>query len=86
LKSNGQVGNGGTLILTNGSFAYTNFAQYWYDSIRRIVNGVNLTWASIQNDRTLSRVTIRAFSSNEDTVNGTNYASYSKRSTRSIKS
>src|SRR5882724_3161389 len=27
LKSNGQVGNGGTLDFTNGSFAYTNFAQ-----------------------------------------------------------
>ena len=33
LKSNGQVGKGGTLIYTNGSFAYTNFAQYWYDSL-----------------------------------------------------
>jgi glucuronoarabinoxylan endo-1,4-beta-xylanase len=33
LKSNGQVGNGGTLLYTNGSFAYTNFARYWYDSI-----------------------------------------------------
>ena len=38
LKSNGQVGNGGTLLYTNGGFAYTNFAQYWYDSMHtRIV-------------------------------------------------
>ncbi len=28
LKSNGQVGNGGTLVVTNGGFAYTNFANY----------------------------------------------------------
>ncbi len=35
LKSNGQVGNGGTLITNaDGSFAYAQFAQYWYDSIR----------------------------------------------------
>jgi hypothetical protein len=33
LKSNGQVGNGGTLVFTNGGFAYTNFANYWYDSL-----------------------------------------------------
>ena len=53
LKSNGQVGNGGSLIFTNGSFAaaYTNFASYWYDSIKAYQsNGVNLTWASIQNE------------------------------------
>jgi glucuronoarabinoxylan endo-1,4-beta-xylanase len=53
LKSNGQVGNGGSLIYTNGSFAaaYTNFASYWYDSIQAYQsNGVNLTWASIQNE------------------------------------
>ncbi len=80
LKSNGQVGNGGTLIYTNGSFAYTNFAQYWYDSIQAYQsNGVNLTWASLQNepDWTASYDSC-IFHPTEDTVNGTNYASYSK--------
>ncbi|HKI70441.1 MAG TPA: hypothetical protein VKA67_12685, partial [Verrucomicrobiae bacterium] len=45
LKSNGQTGNGGTLIYTNGSFDYAGFAQYWYDSISAYKsNGVDLTW------------------------------------------
>ncbi len=80
LKSNGQVGNGGTLILTNGSFAYTNFAQYWYDSIQAYQsNGVNLTWASIQNEPDfVAGYDSCIFHPTEDTVNGTNYASYSK--------
>jgi glucuronoarabinoxylan endo-1,4-beta-xylanase len=51
LKSNGQVGNGGTLITTNGGYAYTNFAQYWYDSLQAYgVNGVSPSWISIQNE------------------------------------
>ncbi len=80
LKSNGQVGNGGTLIFTNGSFAYTNFAQYWYDSIQAYQsNGVNLTWASIQNEPDfVASYDSCIFHPTEDTVNGTNYASYSK--------
>jgi O-glycosyl hydrolase len=80
LKSNGQVANGGTLIFTNGSFAYTNFAQYWYDSIQAYKsNGVNLTWASIQNEPDwVATYDSCIFHPTEDTVNGTNYASYSK--------
>ena len=80
LKSNGQVGNGGTLIYTNGSFAYTNFAQYWYDSIQAYQsNGVNLAWASIQNEPDfVAGYDSCIFHPTEDTVNGTNYASYSK--------
>ena len=80
LKSNGQVGNGGTLIYTNGGFAYTNFAQYWYDSIMAYQsNGVNLTWASIQNEPDwVAGYDSCIFDSTEDTVDGTNYASYSK--------
>ena len=80
LKSNGQVGNGGTLLYTNGSFAYTNFAQYWYDSIQAYQsNGVNLTWISIQNEPDwVAGYDSCIFHPNEDTVNGTNYASYSK--------
>jgi len=80
LKSNGQTGNGGTLIYTNGGFAYTNFAQYWFDSIQAYqANGVALTWMSIQNepDFTASYDSC-IFDPTEDTVNGTNYASYSK--------
>ncbi len=80
LKSNGQTGNGGTLVVTNGGFAYTNFAQYWYDSIRAYQsNGVSLTWLSIQNepDWAAGYDSCR-FDPTEDTVGGTNYASYSK--------
>ncbi len=80
LKSNGQVANGGTLIYTNGSFAYTNFAQYWYDSIQAYQsNGVKLTWASIQNEPDfVASYDSCVFHPTEDTVNGTNYASYAK--------
>jgi glucuronoarabinoxylan endo-1,4-beta-xylanase len=80
LKSNGQVANGGTLIYTNGGFAYTDFAQYWYDSIQAYKsNGVNLTWISIQNEPDwAASYDSCIFHPTEDTVNGTNYASYSK--------
>ncbi len=81
LKSNGQVANGGTLITNaDGSFAYTNFAQYWYDSIQAYQsNGVNLTWISIQNEPDwVASYDSCIFHPTEDTVNGTNYASYSK--------
>ena len=81
LKSNGQVGNGGTLITNaGGSFAYSQFAQYWYDSIQAYQsNGVNLTWASIQNEPDwVAGYDSCIFHPTEDTVHGTNYASYSK--------
>ncbi len=81
LKSNGQVGNGGTLITNvGGGFAYTNFANYWFDSIKSYQsNGVNLTWASIQNEPDwVASYDSCIFHPTEDTVNGTNYASYSK--------
>jgi arabinoxylan arabinofuranohydrolase len=80
LKSNGQVGNGGTLAMTNGAFAYTNFAQYWYDSLLSYqANGVAPTWISIQNEPDWAAgYDSCVFHPNEDTVNGTNYASYSK--------
>ncbi len=80
LKSNGQTGNGGTLVMTNGGFAYTNFAQYWYDSINAYQsNGVSLTWMSIQNEPDwAASYDSCVFYPNEQTVDGTNYASYSK--------
>ncbi|HET7624136.1 MAG TPA: LamG-like jellyroll fold domain-containing protein [Verrucomicrobiae bacterium] len=80
LKSNGQVGNGGTLIYTNGSFAYTNFAQYWYDSLLAYrAQGVSPTWISIQNEPDFAAsYDSCVFHPTEDTVKGTNYASYSK--------
>jgi glucuronoarabinoxylan endo-1,4-beta-xylanase len=80
LKSNGQVGNGGTLVVTNGGFAYTNFAQYWYDSLLAYgTNGVSPAWISIQNEPDFAAgYDSCVFHPNEDTVNGTNYASYSK--------
>lgn len=81
LKSNGTVGNGGTLITNaDGSFAYDGFAQYWYDSINAYKsNGVDLTWISIQNEPDwVAGYDSCIFHPTEDRVNGTNYASYSK--------
>jgi O-glycosyl hydrolase len=80
LKSNGQTGNGGTLLFTNGRFAYTNFAQYWYDSIQAYQsNGVSLTWMSIQNEPDwAASYDSCVLEPTEETVNGTNYASYAK--------
>lgn len=80
LKSNGQVGNGGTLVMSNGVFAYTNFSQYWYDSLLSYrSNGVSPTWISIQNEPDwAASYDSCVFHPTEDTVNGTNYASYSK--------
>jgi arabinoxylan arabinofuranohydrolase len=80
LKSNGQVGNGGTLATTNGGFAYTNFAQYWFDSLGAYKsNGVSPTWISIQNEPDWAAgYDSCVFHPTEDTVNGTNYASYPK--------
>ena len=80
LKSNGQVGNGGTLIFTNGGFAYTEFAQYWYDALVAYrANGVSPSWISIQNEpdfeASYDSCVLRP---NEGIVNGTNYASYAK--------
>ena len=61
LKSNGQVGNGGTLVYSNGGFAYTNFARYWYDSIQAYQsNGVNLPGSAFRMSRIGPRATTRA--------------------------
>ena len=80
LKSNGDVNNGGTLVMTNGGFAYTNFANYWYDSLLAYQsNGIVPTWVSIQNEPDWwASYQSCVFHPTEDTVNGTNYASYSK--------
>ena len=80
LKSNGQTGNGGTLVSTNGGFAYAGFAQYWYDSLQAYrSNGVSPTWISIQNEPDwVAGYDSCVFHPTEDTVKGTNYASYSK--------
>jgi glucuronoarabinoxylan endo-1,4-beta-xylanase len=80
LKSNGQVGNGGTLLDTNGGFVYNEFAQYWYDSLQAYrSNGVSPTWISIQNEpdfeASYDSCVLRP---SEGVVNGTNYASYAK--------
>jgi O-glycosyl hydrolase len=79
LKSNGQTGNGGTLLYTNGGFDYTGFAQYWYDSIQAYQsNRVSLTWMSIQNEPDwAASYDSCIFYPTEETVGGTNYASYS---------
>ena len=51
LKSNGTVGNGGTLIQVNGAYDYAGFANYWYNSLQDyIARGVIPTWIGIQNE------------------------------------
>jgi glucuronoarabinoxylan endo-1,4-beta-xylanase len=80
LKSNGTTTGGGTLVMTNGGFAYTQFADYWYDSLMWYkTNGIVPTWISIQNEPDWSvSYDSCAFHPTEDTMNGTNYASYAK--------
>lgn len=81
LKSNGQVGNGGTLATNaDGTFNYAGFAQYWYDTLQAYKsNGVTMTWISIQNEPDwVASYDSSIFDPTEDTRNGTNYASYSK--------
>ena len=79
LKSNGQVGNGGTLLYTNGGFAYNEFAQYWYDSIVAYRNiGVSPNWISIQNEPDWeASYDSCIFRPTEGMYNGTNWAGYS---------
>ncbi len=80
LKSNGTTTNGGTLAAVNGNFVYTNFANYWYDSLLWYkTNGIVPTWISIQNEPDwAASYDSCVFHPTEDTVNGTNYASYAK--------
>src|SRR5579859_5656728 len=80
LKSNGQTGNGGTLISSNGGFDYAGFAKYWYDSLRAYQsNGVSPSWISIQNEPDWAAgYDSCILDPTEDTVNGTNYASYAR--------
>lgn len=79
LKSNGEVGNGGTLLYTNGGFAYNEFAQYWYDSIVAYRNiGVSPNWISIQNEPDWEAgYDSCIFRPTEGMYNGTNWAGYS---------
>jgi len=80
LKSNGTTTGGGTLVMTNGDFAYSQFADYWHDSLMWYkTNGIVPTWISIQNEPDWSvSYDSCAFHPTEDTVNGTNYPSYAK--------
>ena len=75
LKSNGQVGNGGTLRLHQRRFRLYEFAKYWYDSLLAYKsNGVSPTWISIQNEPDWAAgYDSCVFHPTEDTVNGTNY-------------
>ena len=80
LKSNGTTTNGGTLAMTNGGFAYTNFANYWYDSLAAYKsNGIVPAYVSIQNEPDWpASYDSCLFHPTEDTVGGVAYASYSK--------
>jgi len=75
LKNNGRVDEGGSLIYTNGGFAYSAFAQYWYDALLAYgSNGVSPTWISIQNEPDwVADYDSCIFKPTEE---GTNYASY----------
>jgi glucuronoarabinoxylan endo-1,4-beta-xylanase len=79
LKSNGQVGNGGTLLDTNGVFVYNAFAQYWHDSLLAYgSNGISPTWISIQNEPDWEAgYDSCIFRPVEGMYNGTNWAGYS---------
>lgn len=79
LKSNGRVDDGGTLVWTNGGFAYNEFAQYWYDSLVAYRNiGVSPTWISIQNEPDWeASYDSCIFRPTEGMYNGTNWAGYS---------
>ncbi len=51
LKSNGEVGHGGTLIKKGGLYDYAGFSDYWADSLQDyIAHGVSPTWIGIQNE------------------------------------
>lgn len=78
LKSNGQVGNGGTLLYTNGAFAYDLFAEYWYDSLIAYEQiGVSPTWISIQNEPDWeASYDSCIFRPTEGFFNGVNWAGY----------
>ncbi len=78
LKSNGEVGNGGTLIQVDGNYDYQGFAEYWRDSLADYAShGIVPTWVSIQNepDWTASYDSCR-FNPTEAPWNGENFASY----------
>jgi glucuronoarabinoxylan endo-1,4-beta-xylanase len=78
LKRNGATTNGGTLVMTNGSFACAQFADYCYDSLMWYkTNGIVPTWNSIQNEPDWSvSYDSCVFHPTADTVDGTNYPSY----------
>jgi arabinoxylan arabinofuranohydrolase len=78
LKSNDEVGNGGTLIGGPSNYDYEGFADYWYDSLQDyIAHGVIPTWISIQNepDWTAEYDSCR-FNPTEAPWHGESYASY----------
>ena len=80
LKSNGEQGNGGTLIKVNGEYAYDQFADFWYESLQDYAShGIVPTWVSIQNepDWTADYESCR-FNPTEASWNGAICASYSK--------
>jgi glucuronoarabinoxylan endo-1,4-beta-xylanase len=56
LKSNNDFENGGTLIKdANGNYKYTEFAQWWRDSLTAWTNaGVNIYYLNMQNEPTWS--------------------------------
>ena len=78
LKSNGEVGNGGTLIQIEGEYDYAGFAEYWYNSLQDYsTHGIHPTWIGIQNepDWTADYDSCR-FNPSEEPVNGEDYASF----------
>jgi glucuronoarabinoxylan endo-1,4-beta-xylanase len=51
LKSNNDINNGGTLKGGPSNYVYTDYAQWWYDSLLEWqAHGVNIDFISIQNE------------------------------------
>jgi glucuronoarabinoxylan endo-1,4-beta-xylanase len=90
LKSNGSVngcttitngsctGGIGTLVASGSSYDYTDFAQYWYDSVNAYTAlGVTPSYISIQNEPDFSATYAGCrFNPTEAAYNGANYAGY----------
>jgi glucuronoarabinoxylan endo-1,4-beta-xylanase len=90
LKSNGTVngctsvtngscsGGIGTLVQVGGNYDYTDFAQYWYDSLNAYAAlGVKPSYISIQNEPDFSATYAGCrFNPTEAPYNGVSYAGY----------
>jgi glucuronoarabinoxylan endo-1,4-beta-xylanase len=80
LKSNGVVNNGGTLASVNGAFVYSQFGDFWRDSVAAYrAEGVDPTYVSIQNEPDFKATWDSCIlKPSEETDDGVKYAGYDK--------